>query len=107
MSLPVYSKTLASVVTSSGAGVVALFTVPAGRTYVIRDIRLTIESSGAASSLFLSGPGPYLASFLAASSYDVFSLVGHVVLETGAGLNLYAPTGVVTCLVSGYDLSNV
>ena len=90
-------------------GNVALFSVPAGHVYVVRDIALTPFSGSTPDrvTLYIGGAG---GGFLLSSVTEVLGQtrheVGNWVVEAGQAVNAHSDGREYRVMVSGYDLVN-
>lgn len=108
--MPVRTARLA--VGTSGAGGVSttIYTAPAGKTVIVKDIRLNGRADPSSSYIVFAGSGP-LISYLGAGTLNInatVSLQGFVVLEPGdrLGMNSGISNG-IGFWISGAELDGV
>lgn len=87
-------------------GLDVLYTVPADRTVIVKDIRLRDLASGATYALIIQTPAPLFGQLaqetLAVNAFTSVDPPPWVVLREGWVINLFAPAGkVVRLLISG------
>ena len=96
---------------SGVAGVsTTLYTVPAGKTTILKDVRLNGRADPSSTFIFFSGSGPFL-TYLATGTLNInatLSLQGFIVLGPGDRLGVNASIGSGIGLhLSGSELDGV
>lgn len=101
---PVYTVRLAA---HSGAtsGVTALFTVPSGHTYVIRDVTLFCSAGPGQAFIQDGSTGIPQARADAAATLDLHTESRRIVYPAGSVCNIGVVSGTWSAWLSGYDLT--
>lgn len=94
----------------SGTGVVTtLYTVPAGRTALIKDVRVSALGGAATRAAVFADSGASRVGFIdqPLANLGVASAVGFMVLEPGDTVGCFATGNAVTVWVSGAELDGL
>lgn len=102
---PAYSKLLCSAHGLTGVTDHLLFTVPAGRVWILRDLDLTLTGGAPGNIFLLDEDAVQFAQWLGVAANTYIPWRGRQVFAAGSELHLFTNGGTWDLRGSGYDLS--